>query len=379
MSGKRSFVIDTDFPGGNIVVESIRGNTVKLHQDTRDTEGWWFYWYFRVKGASGRSIRFQFTNGAVISSRGPAYSYDGLHWSWLNKEEKEGTAFTFSFPEEKEEVYFSMGMPYLERNLNLFLERHLPSDFLRKEILCRSRHGRDVECLFAGCLQRNPKARVLVVARHHACEMMASYVMEGIMEYLFSKSQPARYLRENVEFMFVPFVDKDGVEEGDPGKNRRPHDHNRDYSGTSIYPEVKAIRNLVPEWSAGKLKVTLDLHCPMLRGKNDEKIFLVGSPYPAIWEQQRQLGKILQYFSRKSLPYCPENDIPFGVGWNSPKNFEQGKPFSDWAGQLPEVVCASSIEIAYASADGAEVNQSTARLFGQTLARTIAEYLQKTI
>ena len=42
----------------------------------------------------------------------------------------------------------------------------------------------------------------------------------------------------------VPFVDKDGVEEGDQGKNRAPRDHNRDYAGASMYPETGALREL---------------------------------------------------------------------------------------------------------------------------------------
>ena len=41
--------IDADFPGGNIVLDRIEGDTVLLHQDLRDTEGDWFYWYFRER------------------------------------------------------------------------------------------------------------------------------------------------------------------------------------------------------------------------------------------------------------------------------------------------------------------------------------------
>ena len=71
-----------------------------------------------------------------------------------------------------------------------------------------------------------------------------------------------KWLREHVEFFIVPIVDIDGVEDGDQGKNRKPRDHNRDYAGESIYPQVKAIRERLPEWSDGKLRLALDLHCP---------------------------------------------------------------------------------------------------------------------
>lgn len=52
--------IDSHLPGDNIVVERIDGEDVYLRQDLRDTEGPWFYWCFRVLGASGRTLRFHF-------------------------------------------------------------------------------------------------------------------------------------------------------------------------------------------------------------------------------------------------------------------------------------------------------------------------------
>ena len=36
-------IIDADFPGGNIEVERIAGDDVYLHQEMRDSSGWWFY------------------------------------------------------------------------------------------------------------------------------------------------------------------------------------------------------------------------------------------------------------------------------------------------------------------------------------------------
>jgi hypothetical protein len=62
---------------------------------------------------------------------------------------------------------------------------------------------------------------------------------------------PGRWLRDRVEFLIVPFVDKDGVEEGDQGKNRHPHDHNRDYATPCLYPEVQALRERAAGWSGG--------------------------------------------------------------------------------------------------------------------------------
>jgi murein tripeptide amidase MpaA len=52
-------------------------------------------------------------------------------------------------------------------------------------------------------------------------------------------------LCEHADFFIVPPVDKDGVEDGDQGKNRKPYDHNRDYL-QRIHREIQAITAQVP-------------------------------------------------------------------------------------------------------------------------------------
>ena len=75
-SDEGNIVVDCDFPGGNIIMDAIEGDDVFLHQDLRDTQGHWFYWYFRVRGAAGRALNFAFTKGDVIGVLGPAVSMD---------------------------------------------------------------------------------------------------------------------------------------------------------------------------------------------------------------------------------------------------------------------------------------------------------------
>ncbi|MBN2131680.1 MAG: hypothetical protein JW741_19430, partial [Sedimentisphaerales bacterium] len=66
--------VDADYPGGNITLDRIEGDTVHVRPDLRDTEGWWFYWSFRVRGAPGRSLRFAFRGPNPLGVRGPAVS-----------------------------------------------------------------------------------------------------------------------------------------------------------------------------------------------------------------------------------------------------------------------------------------------------------------
>ena len=64
----RAFTVDADIPAGNIIVNSVEGDVVKIRQDFRDTPGHWFYWAFRVRGAAGRTLTFDFgDSGADVA------------------------------------------------------------------------------------------------------------------------------------------------------------------------------------------------------------------------------------------------------------------------------------------------------------------------
>jgi len=374
---EEGIVVDCDFPGGNIIVDGVEGDTVAIHQDLRDTEGDWFYWYFRVRGAAGRTLTFQFTRGNVIGVRGPAVSTNGgKTWFWLGSESVTDTSFRYAFADDADEVRFCFAMPYLEANLREFLKRRAGNPHLKVDVLCRSRKGREVELLHLGRLDGRCDHRVLLTCRHHACEMMASYSLEGVMEEVLADTEEGRWLREHVEFLVVPFVDKDGVEDGDQGKNRRPHDHNRDYVGESIYPEVRTLRQLIPKWSGGRLRFALDMHCPYIRGEHNEVIYFVGGPDQENWKRVERFSKILESVQTGPLVFDSKNNLPFGQDWNTEENLKGGKSFGRWAAELPGILIGTSIEIPYANASGKAVTAETARAFGRDLARALQRFLK---
>ncbi|MBN2477450.1 MAG: hypothetical protein JXB62_22785 [Pirellulales bacterium] len=371
--------IDCDFPGGNILVERIDGCDVYLRQDQRDTPGFWFYWYFRVRGAAGSTLRFHFTAGNVIGARGPAVSTDGGQtWAWLGMQAVEGATFVYTFGAQADDVRFCLGVPYLEAHLRSFLARHADHPNLKTEPHCTTRKGRKTLRLRVGRLDGTPEHRVLLTCRHHCCEMMASYALEGVLEAVLAETDDGAWLRRRVEVLVVPLVDHDGVEDGDQGKNRQPHDHNRDYLGESIYPSVAALRRHVPKWSQGRLRIALDMHCPWIRGGGDgpssnERIFLVGNPAPEIWQRQQEFGRVLQQVQTGSLVYDPKHNIPWGQAWNTA---EEPRCCSRWTASLPGVLVGVTIEIPYANAGGREVTPHTARRLGHDLARAIRRYLE---
>ncbi|MBT3198687.1 MAG: peptidase M14 [Phycisphaerales bacterium] len=373
-------VTDADYPGGNIIVERINGDVVDLRQDLRNTKGWWFYWSFQVHGASERKLTFHFTNKNVIGTRGPAISIDGgKTWSWLGTGNVKGTSFVYSFQADTKNakpVRFAFAIPYQEANLKEFLGKHAKSKHLSVQKLCKTRKGRIVERIHVGRLDGKAPHRILLTCRHHSCESMASYVLEGAMEAVLADTESGKWLRQNVEVLAIPFVDKDGVEDGDQGKNRKPRDHNRDYVGKSVHASTAAIRKFVPKWSNGRLKIAIDLHCPWIRGKHNEVIYMVGSNNKAIWEAQCKFAKTLETICGSGLPYKASDNLPFGKSWNTGGNYKAGKSSSRWAAELKGVSLATTIEVPYANADKVTITPKLARAFGAALSEAIYKHLQ---
>jgi hypothetical protein len=367
--------VDADFPGGNIVVDSIAGDTVTLHQDLRDTEGNWFYWYFRVRGAAGRTLEFRFSESNPIGTRGPALSLDGgKTWSWLGTNAVKGKTFTCAFPAKAREARFCFAIPYLESNLKDFFKRHRGCRNLKAETLCKTPKGRKVELLRLGRLDGGAEHCVLLTCRQHACEMIADYSLEGIMDEVLGDKNEGRWLRDHVEFFVVPFMDKDGVEEGDQGKNRKPHDHNRDYDGESRYASVRALRELMTRrLSSRNVALALDLHCPHIRGPRNENIYFVGGPEQENWGRVGEFAKVLEAVQRGPLRYRAADNLPYGQAWNT----LEGPPrsFGRWAAAQPNVRIGTSIEIPYANVGETTVTAENARSFGHDLGRALARQL----
>lgn len=380
---------DTDFPGGNALIEVLAEDEIEIRPDLRDTIGTWFYWYFRVRDCAGRRLRVRVIGAPTvpIAARGPAVSLDeGRSWRWLGAAAVQDGSFAFDVPQGCPEVRFSVGMPYTAADLERFLGRFEGRGGLERRELTRSEGGRSVQVLRFGRTDGGAQARVLLTCRHHSCEMMASHVLEGAMEHVLgADDQAARWLRERVEIVVVPFVDLDGVEAGDQGKNRAPHDHGRDYGPTEgIYASVRAIRDLLRDPARPPFDAVLDLHCPNITPRpTNERIYFVGSPDAQNWALVEQLSEELERVATGPLPYRSSNNLPFGTAWNVAKNYvsrdERTVPQQSIGWFLDDEAGAglhTILEFPYAEAEGTEVNATSARAFGADLVRALERYLR---
>jgi len=366
--------IDCGFPGGNILVDRIEGDEVFLKQDPRDTEGFWFYWSFRVRGAQGRRLTFRFTDGNVVGVRGPAVGRnDGAAWHWLDDDTVTPASFACEFAADDTAVRFCLAVPYQRTHLDAFVKRYADRDDFLVEEHAVSRKGRSVPRFRFGDLGGDPEHRVLLTCRHHCCEMMASWVLEGVIDSVLADTEQGKWLRQHVEFLCVPMMDFDGVEDGDQGKNRTPHDHNRDYLGEPIYPEVAGLKQLVPEWSGGRLRLAIDLHCPYIRGGNNQEIFFVGGPDQKMAERLVAFSQLLVSVQTGPLKYDSKHNIPWGQSWN---NMIEARSFGRWAALQPGIDLATTLETPYADVGGKPVTVESARAVGADLSTTVERWLR---
>lgn len=381
------FTLDADYPGGNIKIVRWEGDTVCVAPDLRDTgpNGWWFHWNFRLKGPADTPVTVVFTERNPISTVGPARSHDGGRtWAWMGRDAvveiqvdgKPAWSFQAVAHQGASEVRYAMCPPYMESDLSAWLDRYRDTPALRVEELCRSRKGRRVELIRIGDPE---KPIVLLTSRHHACEATATRALEGLLEAALGDDELGRKWRANWQMVAIPFMDKDGVEDGDQGKNRAPHDHNRDYNDEPLYPEVAALMKFGDE-NKDRVIATLDMHCPTLRGHWNERTYIVGSADPRVWANEQAFARILERTRQGPIPFSAGDDLlPYGKAWNTAANTKNGRMCSEWsAATFTQAKLNSTVEIAYGDSMGVEVNAESARALGRDLARALAEHLKAT-
>ena len=368
--------ISADFPGGNIRVLGVDGSTVRVAPDLRETGQYWFFWRFRATFPGAGTWRFEFEGGTAVGTRGPALRREGeREWRWLSGdapyEPERSFEWTAAGPET---VEFCQCIPYQGADFDAFAASFAGDGRATVHELCRSRAGRSVPML--RLREGEPARTVLLSCRHHAQESMASFALEGALRALASDEPWARGFRRSFEAAAVPFVDRDGVEDGSQGKCRVPHDHNRDYGapGGHLYPECAAIDRFVNE---RRPVAVLDLHCPWIRGgETNEHPYLVQGRDERMRGAVEEFGKLLERHCPPEAPYRASDTLAFGMHWNTGLPPGVGRGLKAWAAELPFVRLSSTIEIPFANFREKTQTPATVRAFGRGVAAALAEFLR---
>lgn len=361
--------LSSGYPGGNLKIVKQDPGKVVIDADLRDSKKW-FYWNFEAEAKQPGKVRFLFPEKTPrMSAQGPAYSTDGgKTWQWIGKKNvtfcnknNPNDFFEWTFSKAGEKVRFAQGIPYQKKNFDDFIAQYKNSPVLKQQVLTKTRRGVDTPLLVIG----NGPKNILVTARHHSCEAIPSYAMEGFLAEALSDSPAGKAFRAAYTLYAVPFVDLDGVEAGDQGKGRQPHDHNRDYGlgDAALYPEIKAIIALDKE---KKFFITLDLHAPALRNDIHEAIYFAGyatetnkvnTPEFKSWlddERPGDAGRIILLSTSK---------IPTPDGTTGIAN-------ALYFGLNPTTTYAMTIEIAYANSN-INYNGAVIREYGTAILKAL--------
>ncbi len=347
--------ITSDFEGGNVKVINIIDEKVELQVELRDTVEDWFFWCFKVCGAQGRTITFQFENDVRVGYFGAAVSYDLKEWKWqYNTPDYCGSSFTYTFSEKEDMVYFAHDMVYRpERFFEFAAKRNIPV-----KTLCKSEKGRDVPYIDIG----KGKECILLAARHHACESTGSYVLEGALGEIIEK------FSDSFRIICVPFVDYDGVVDGDQGKSRKGHDHNRDYNGKEnpVYNSVGKIRELAENLN---IRFAFDFHSPWHFQAENDTVF-IPIKHDSMVENVQRFSEFFQNEVKgNALPYSKENNLMPGVKWNSPGSPCFSTYFINKGAEL-----SFTLETAYFMANGVMFTSQRARESGKCFAKALTKY-----
>lgn len=344
--------IHDDFTGGNIRVVEIDGRDVYLENEIRDTSEDWFYWAFCVENAPVGRVNFHFNQKKRVGYWGAAVSRDLSDWKWLDNCDGEGFSYTFSEGESK--VYFAHHILYHPDRFYKFCG---DNGYTLKE-LCKTKKGRSLPCLEFG----DGDISMILTARHHACESTGSYVLEGVLER-FAQNPP-----NNVKIFCVPFVDLDGVLDGDQGKSRIPHDHNRDYIDSPLYSSVEEIMKHVDK---NGCNYGFDFHAPGHKGGRHDMIYIVRNSEEKL-SRFEKFGELLEKnLTEDSMRYSRENDYPPNTGWNVPS-----RNFGYTMNYRPECELAFTLESAYFGTAENKVSEARLKKLGFCFAEAILAYIK---
>lgn len=344
------------FPTANGLARN-HGDEVTLDRDPRDSTGERWYWHIQARSAEDARMHFRLARPGLLGRYGPSVEAEE-EYRWLWPTEGPDAGFTLTLPAGAI-VRVCATLPYGAAELRRFLQRlgraaHvLPLTF--------SERGRAVPLLRFGGL--GAERLVVLTARHHACEAMASYVLEGAVEHFLDLIRRGHREARRTALLAVPFVDVDGVERGDQGKARHPWDHNRDYGPTSRYRGVAALRTVLH----AELRpiYALDLHTPGLRGEIEEVPYVVSS---AEKNDDRMADALLSLLAARS-PEAPgegARKLVFDQAWNHPGSTGE-RCCAAWLRSRPQTRMATTVEFPNAVLHGQPVTTVRARAFGAAL------------
>jgi len=378
--------VATDFPGGSAVVVSVDDakQAVHIQPQLHPDDGWPCWWSFRLDGLSiGRSVHVTvsgnpapFRSGRVLGSSWSlpdqaSISSDGMHWKHTPKTEIKDGAAVYVFEAQAETMWVAWGPPFLPSDTEVLLGEiagALPNSELFE--LARTRGDRPVRAIRFGARSdgSGETPAVWIQARQHAWETGSSWVASGFLKWVAGDDPAAIELRNKATFYVVPIMDVDRVVDGAGGKEAVPRDHNRDWDGQPVYPEVRAAQNAIKELANGhRFDLFIDLHNP---APGNRQTFFFGPKLDQLPETQYR-----NYIRWKAIAVSQIKDLVPDYRFTSyiKTQEELDRVSNNWVRRNTSGhVVALTLETAWNRPEG---TQQGYQQVGKQLGLTIAQYL----
>ena len=200
--------------------------------------------------------------------------------------------FTLEFDHIRDTVYVAYHYPYtystLDRNLQRFQAKavHVSEISYTSQNLTETLAGLSVPLLTitASNKHHNDKKYVFFTGRVHPSESNASFVLDGILNFLLSDHEESRYLREKFVFKIIPMLNPDGVVSGNSRCSFAGVDLNRQWPSPSrdLCPVIFHTKNLMAclTLRAGRaMHLFVDFH----GHSNQKNVFFYGNSPLSDW------------------------------------------------------------------------------------------------
>lgn len=362
------------YPGANAAVEAVESDAVSLDRDVGDSGSeWTFYWNVGVESDVAREVTVSFAR-EVVGRFGPVVSADRREWRWLGAEATpDRRRFRYRF-DAGERAFFAFSFPYVLADFEAFWADVGEHPRATRERLTASERGRPVPVVRLG--DPGASEHVVLAARHHACEAPASYALEGALSELLD----ADALDDRCVHAF-PLVDLDGVQRGDQGKARVPHDHNRDYGGNALLDDVAPIYRATAAVQAyvrgleGDLAVALDYHAPFKWGSEEwgrlhDRPFLAADP-AAVTPGERRLAELLDEETDRAAGAL---GFDADQGFGEPGGFAHDTAFASFLDRQGAAL-SRTLEVPYVGTPDDRVTPASCRGLGRAVARALSRWL----
>ena len=240
------------------------------------------WYYFRMTGVKGKQIYLTLPDNGVARS---SYSYDGRNWDHLPLAESErhriGKRFT------RDTVFLALYIPYTYTYLQTRIAEWHSRPGVTVDTIGFSHEGRPLQLLHITdpSVPAQQKLRLWVHGRQHPSESPASYLVDGLVDYLTEDSPEGRSLRQQIDAYVLPFANPDGVVKGLSRSNALGVNQEINFarSEDSTVVEVQAIKRTLERLTAERpFDVALNSHSQlaesatfwMHRGRSTSPAFL---------------------------------------------------------------------------------------------------------